>query len=156
MGSFETPGMHAWGEHITILEKSAGYHSPLDGTSLLALGGRKFVLLVWEHFLNSLETSLAGMKMYIPANLLLPWLSRSTIWNSFPFSSSVPSLQIQYQYCKPNPLLPSHLGEDQSHHPLSHPQQHKSQKAVIWTNFFSFSISYDIIPSITLYSIIEL
>src|SRR4051794_9063600 len=97
---------------ITIRKKSATYHLPLDGTSQPALGGRKFALLVWEPFLNCLETSLASMKMYIPVNLLLPWPSRYIIWNSFRFSSSVLSLQIQYQHPKPNPLLPGHLGED--------------------------------------------
>src|SRR5438046_698416 len=119
---------------ITIQKKSAAYHSPLDGTSQPALGGRKFALLVWEHFLNSLETSLAGMKMYIPVKLLLPWPSRSIIWNFFQFSSLVLSLQIQYPHPNPNPLLPGYLGEDQSHHPLFHPQQHKLQKAVILTH----------------------
>src|SRR5436305_12441366 len=119
---------------ITIQKKSTAYHSPLNGTSQPALSERKFVLLVWEHFLNSLETSLASMKMYIPVKLLLPWPSRSIIWNSFQFSSLVLSLQIQCPHPNPNPLLLSHLGEDQSHYLLFHPQQYKPQKAVILTH----------------------
>src|SRR5947209_6392805 len=70
---------------------------------LLALGGRKFVLLVWEHFLNSLEASLVGMKMYIPANLCS--LGYRDPQYGIPFGSAVRCQVCRSSVSTPSPIF---------------------------------------------------